>query len=102
MSNPQWSEALALANRTRSEGVAVKRAVNSGELSVADALRDPRAGSLTVEALLAAQRHWGRHRVRKFLSRVRLNGFGLGIINRRVRDLPERAIDIISRELDSG
>lgn len=85
--NPQHMDALATANRVRLEACDVKREVRAGQITVADALTDPRAGALTIGALLCAQNRWGHTRMRRLLASA-LGGWLLE--ERRVRDLTDR------------
>ncbi len=73
---PQHLKALALANEIRLAQAELKGEVRRGELSLADALEDPRAQRLRVEALLMAQWRWGVARARRALLRA-------GIVERR-------------------
>ena len=59
---------LAAANRARQNHYAVKCEIRAGTLTVADALHDPRAASLTVFAVVCAQRGWGVSRTRRLLA----------------------------------
>lgn len=87
--------ALGLANRIRSDAGEIRREIIRGDMNVFDALDDPRAGSLTIERLLAAQKRWGPQRVHRALVslRWRFDGDEWSTIvwpDMRVRDLTER------------
>ncbi len=88
---PQHLRALELANAAKQDHAAVKREIASGGLSVADALTDPRAGSLTVLAVLVAQPGWGPSRARRALAATGGRDGAWSIAeDRRVRDLTDR------------
>jgi hypothetical protein len=89
----QQLQALAIANRVRSDGVAVQREIAAGTLTVVDALEDPRASGLHVGRLLCAQRGYGPGKAHRLLG-------SLGIWpTRRVRDLTERQRKLIAETL---
>ena len=69
---PQYMDALARANEVRLARPALKREILDGSLSIADALDDPRAASMTVYQLLSAQRQWGRLRASSVLRGLRI------------------------------
>lgn len=87
-------QALRKANRVRFGMGEVKRSIFIGEMTVAEALDDQRAGSLSVNDLLAAQRRWGVVRVERALWRLgeRLAGPCSPPFNgfKRVRELTSR------------
>lgn len=64
---PQHMAALRKANRIRIAQAAVKREVASGTLSLADALVDPRARTMTIGRVLGAQRRYGPATVQRAL-----------------------------------
>lgn len=89
---PQHLKALRRANRVRLGLAAVKAEVAAGDLTVAEALEDPRAVSLQLDELLMCQRRWGRARARRAILAASSAG---GLIvplseNRRVGDLTPR------------
>ncbi len=67
---PQHLRALEHANEIRLARAALKRAVNSGDRSVADIVQTcpSEVETMTVSELLRSQRRWGRTRARKFLA----------------------------------
>jgi hypothetical protein len=75
--------ALNTANRVRAEMAEVKRAIRGG-LPVADALRDPRAQPMRVDAVLGAQAGWGARKVSRACRRVPV------LEGKRVRELTVR------------
>ncbi len=66
---PQHLEALAHANRVRLARAALKRAVASGETSVAEVVRDVpwEAETMSVFDLVCSQRRWGDTRCKRVL-----------------------------------
>lgn len=67
--------ALEVANRVRLRHVALRRELGAGEITLAEALADPRAeGNLTLERLLTGQRRWGPARARTMLARLGIFG----------------------------
>lgn len=72
---PQHMQALAHANEIRLARAALKRAINAGNESAADVVRDcpSEVETMTVSELLRSQRRWGRTRVRKFLIPLAVN-----------------------------
>jgi hypothetical protein len=69
---PQHIQALRLANRVRLARAALKRAVESGDRSVAEVIVTCpwEAETMSIADLLLSQRRWGRTRCRKFLNAV--------------------------------
>lgn len=59
---------LERANEARQQQMVVLRAVRAGEMSIGDALADPRAEALRVYRLLIRQRRWGHDRVLRALA----------------------------------
>lgn len=88
---PQPLRALQHANTVRLAGLAVKRDVKTGALSLAQALADERAGSLTVMDLLVAQPRWGVSRASLVLQCLRISEI------RRVRELTDRQRRVIAQ-----
>ena len=84
---------LAAANRARQNHYAVKREIRAGTLTVADALHDPRAGSLTVFTVVSAQQRWGVSRTRRLLAFVGVRE------DKRVDTLTVRQIAAVSAML---
>ena len=85
---PQHMQALAHANEIRLARAALKRAINAGNESAADVVRDLRAETRAgLARLLRSQRRWGRTRVRKFLIPLAVNeNRELGRLTLRQRD----------------
>lgn len=92
---PQHLEALARANRVRLARAALKRAVASDQISVAEVILESRweSESMPLIELLSAQRRWGRTRSRKFLLALRL------IENKRVGTLTARQRKLLADQL---
>jgi hypothetical protein len=69
---PQYMRALERANQVRLARAELKRRIATGELDVADVLRDCpwEAASMAIADLLMSQRRWGHTRCRKFLAQV--------------------------------
>jgi hypothetical protein len=88
---PQHLQALQLANRSRMAGSAVKRELDQGEITIAEALEDPRAGSVKIVELLAAQYRWGAWRARRLLADEMISE------HKRVRELTARQRGAIAR-----
>lgn len=93
---PQHMQALARANEVRLYQASVKQKIEAGDLSVEEALRDPRMGSMSIAGLLRAQKRWGYGRVRAFLRRVAISE------NRRIDALTPRQAELIVRVLTRG
>lgn len=64
----QQQVALGLANHARLAMSEVRRELRAGELALAPALFDERAGPLTIHTLLASQRRWGNIRSTRLLA----------------------------------
>jgi hypothetical protein len=94
---PQHLEALAHANRVRLARAALKRAIASGNVSVAEVVHSCpwETRTMTVGELLRSQRRWGRTRVRKFLFSLALNE------NRELSRLTERQRTILASALQA-
>ncbi len=90
MATKQCMEALARATATRQAAFLVRKEVAAGELSIADALHDPRAGSLEIETLLRCQRRWAQARVGTLLNSMYLSP------KKRVRERTERQKRVIA------
>lgn len=88
---PQHLQALAVANERRLAAVAVKNELAADDITLAEALDDPRSGSLTIVALLGAQHRWGGVRAGKLLAGLRIHE------RKRVRDLTMRQRGVIVR-----
>lgn len=86
---PQHMVALAEANRVRLAGAVLRREVAAGDLSIAEALVDERAATMTVVRLLAAQSRWGKHRAELLCAQVPVSS------TKRVGELTERQRDRI-------
>lgn len=91
---PQRLHALELANVARSNGKTVGQEVRAGLLTIEEALTDPRAQSMPIGRLLAAQRGWGTTKVNQLLGRQRMWW------SRPVRDLTDRQRRVISELCD--
>lgn len=88
MSRTQFMEALAVANARRLGHADLKHEVASGELSIVEALVDPRAATLAVGKLLGAQRRWGPGRVERLLCELPINPLKpCGLLTDRQRGL---------------
>lgn len=85
--------ALERANVVRFEGAQLKRDIRDGKLSIAMALRDARAQPLRIGAVLVQQPQWGEGRVRRYLGSLYISP------HRRVRDLTERQVRMLSEGL---
>lgn len=88
----QCRASLATANHVRLNGAALRREVRAG-LPLSDALYDPRAGSLTVYALLTARHGWGRARAMRILNAYHVSE------GRRVRELTDRQRRALAQDL---
>jgi hypothetical protein len=82
----QQMEALAKANRVYRDRAILKRAVSSGDTTVAAVVMSnpPEAAGMTVYKLLIVQRGWGPDKVGRFLRSVPLSE------SRRVGELTDR------------
>lgn len=78
--------ALSRANAARIDGAAVREELRRGRLNLEQALCDPRASSLTVEAVLRAVRRVGPRKASRILSHAGVADRG----GRRVRELTPR------------
>lgn len=88
MSRPQYIEALARATEVRVARADVKHEVSGGELSIADALVDPRAAGMTVFQLLSCQHRWGRRTSLRVLRSLRIGEWkAVGALTDRQRGL---------------
>jgi hypothetical protein len=75
----------------RLEASELRREVEAGATSPAEALFDDRAASLTVMGLLTSQYRWGEWRARRLLARVLDDTELLTLPERkRIRDLSDR------------
>jgi hypothetical protein len=94
---PQHLRALEHANRVRLKRAALKRAVQSGRVGVANVVRTCpwEAETMSVGELLRSQRRWGRTRTRKFLMSLALNE------NRELGRLTARQRAVLSSELEA-
>ncbi len=87
---------LDAANRARRGHMIVKQEVGEDRLSIARALDDPRAATLTIYDLLSAQRRWGSVRTARFLERVQIGE------RRRVEQLTARQKAFLSARCSTG
>ena len=91
---PQYIDALDRAGDVRLDMKAVLRSVATGEMSIGDALADPRAESIAVYRLLIRQRRWGRDRVLRALAEAGALLWPRGPVplgeDRRVGELTDR------------
>lgn len=85
----QRDRAISKANEVRAGIADVKRRLAAGELTLRDALADPRAGAAPVRALLLAQPRWGEQRCTR-LALALARRHVLTTLDRRVRDLTAR------------
>ncbi len=94
---PQHMHALETANRVRLARAELKRRVRAGRLDIAEVVRECpwEAETMRIGELLGAQRRWGRIRVRKFLSLLRLGE------NRQLKQLTLRQRSLLAAELDA-
>lgn len=90
MTLTQALTALDLANEIRLDAAQLRREITAGELTIREALADPRSQSLTALRLLTAQHRWGRARAMKILTEIPVSE------TRRVRDLTPRQADAIA------
>lgn len=81
---PQRLVALQLANSVRMDAAQVRKELQVGLLTVSEAFTDPRAGVMTVSAVLSAPRYRGPKRANLLCARLNL------MPTRRVRDLTDR------------
>lgn len=93
---PQWADALERANIARLAHAALKRELKEGCTTFPQALIDPRAETMTVFALLMAQRRWGRQRSLKFLRSVVVGE------TKYVGDLTERQMRRLVTTFENG
>lgn len=91
----QVLDALAVANAAKAGQLAVRREVASGDLSMAEAINDERAGGLKVGVLIRSVRGWGQ------LACDDLLGIGGMFISeqRTVRSLSDRQREAIGRRV---
>jgi hypothetical protein len=94
----QQMEALAKANRVYRDRAILKRAVSSGDTTVAAVVMSnpPEAAGMTVYKLLIAQHRWGTDRVGRFLRSVPLSE------SRRVGELTDRERDRLVARLNGS
>lgn len=90
----QRHAALKVANKTRLEGVAVKREIFAGTLTASSALSDPRAQVMRLDDLLACQRRWGAVKTQRFMREMGIRS------GRRLRELTERQKWLICEALE--
>lgn len=89
--NGQCLSVLPRANEQRVAGAAVRAELAAGQVTVAQALEDPRSGSLSVHDLLCSPPKWGPARAEMVLRPQRMGVAGEMIWPlRRVRELTER------------
>lgn len=86
----QHMQALERANAARLGQADVKRELRIGDISMGQALVDPRARTLRLSTLLLSQHRWGRGRVAKTCSKLRISE------NRPVGSLTERERGVIA------
>lgn len=79
--------------RIRGAGHEVRKELNAGLLTVDQALQDPRAGVLTISAVLAAPKWRGPKRANLLCARLNI------MPTRRVRDLTDRQKRVIREAL---
>lgn len=89
--------ALRRANEVRLEHAAVGREMRAGELTIGEALEDPRAQRMFLGQLVIAKPRWGGARMRKLLKAA----LGMGSAEQwRVERLTERQRRELRRHLD--
>lgn len=88
--------ALEAANRARHDHMTVKQEIGEDRLSIARALDDPRAATLSIYDLLSAQRRWGSVRTARFLERVQIGEL------RRVDQLTARQKAFLAARCSTG
>lgn len=94
---PQNVTALRRANRSRVGGAEVKALLKRGDMMITDAIRDERAGVLTVLELLMAQPRWGYQRASRLLAQeATADPVNRISESRRVRDLTSRQRDLLA------
>jgi hypothetical protein len=69
----QRMSALQLANEKRLAAAKARREMAAGDLSLEDALYDPRCGPTPLHRVLAAQRRWGPYRTERLCRKLRIN-----------------------------
>lgn len=95
--DPQRLRALAYANRVRAARAELKRAICSGEMTVAAVLREcpDHVRTWTLGELLMAQHRWGQRRMLKLLQRTGLNPTKeIGTLTERQRALLTELLDV--------
>jgi hypothetical protein len=80
----QSLDALEVANTVRVQAKHLRQEVTTRQTSFADALNDPRAGSMPIGRLLCDVPHWGPSKSHALLNRHHIWP------TRRVRDLTDR------------
>lgn len=90
----QRLDALQHANAARSANKEIRQEIRAGTLTIDQALEDPRAQSMPIGRLLAAQRGWGTTKVNRLLEPQRMWW------SRPVRDLTDRQRRVISELCD--
>jgi hypothetical protein len=101
---PQHIQALQLANRVRLARAALKRAVESGDRSVAEVIVTCpwEAETMSIADLLLSQRRWGRTRCRKFLNAVPMHeNKPLGSLTVRQRLALAQRLDVKREDSDT-
>jgi hypothetical protein len=85
--------ALERANHVRRGISEIRREIGRGEIEIADALHDPRAGRMTVYDVLRARRRCGPRIARKLLAHLQISE------QRRVSELTDRQRTAIAQRL---
>lgn len=95
--DPQRLRALAYANKVRAARAELKRAISSGEMTVAAVLLEcpDHVRTWTLGELLMAQHRWGQRRTLKLLQRTGLNPTKeIGTLTERQRVLLTELLDV--------
>jgi len=95
--DPQRLRALAYANKVRAARAELKRAICSGEMTVAAVLHEcpDHVRTWTLGELLMAQHRWGQRRTLKLLQRTGLNPTKeIGTLTERQRALLTELLDV--------
>jgi hypothetical protein len=91
-------QALERANTVRLGRVEVKRAIDRGHMTIAQALEHPAAQGMTVGGLLCAQYRWGPHKARRTLRSLERCSPPIMVSGTRlVRDLTVREREALIR-----
>lgn len=89
-SEPQHIRALKRANEVRLGAAKAKRAIRAGEISPSEILDVPELQGCTVLEVLTSQHRWGKRRVARALSRVKLYRSSGQVEGTKLKDLTDR------------